>query len=145
MEIKFILARDMRINCSLLYVLKNAAGSFLATDNTHVRTQSAIQIFVWNLVANELMQNAAKSLGTDQPQVESTEKFHDCWPLEGLSCKLKHVSVSSPFFAFGVLIISFPQRRGKVVYKAKRPKYFGSLRGGIKHDRWACHSGLSGT
>lgn len=75
MEIKFILARDMRINCSLLYVLKNAAGSFLATDNTHVHTQSAIQIFVWNLVANELMQNAAKSLGTDQLQVESTEKF----------------------------------------------------------------------
>lgn len=52
----------MRINCSLLYVLKNEAGSFLATVNTHVHTQSAIQIFIWNLVANELMQNAAQSL-----------------------------------------------------------------------------------
>lgn len=62
MEIKFILARDMRINCTLLYVLKNAEGSFLATDNTHVHTQAAIHIFVWNLVTNELLQNAAKSL-----------------------------------------------------------------------------------
>ena len=44
MEMKFTLARDTRINCSLLYVLKNAAGTLLATDNTHVHAQSAIQI-----------------------------------------------------------------------------------------------------
>lgn len=128
MEIKFILARDMRINCSLLYVLKNAAGSFLATDNTHVRTQSAIQIFVWNLVANELMQNAAKSLGTDQPQVESTEKFHDCWPLEGLSCKLKHVSVSSPFFCLRGFNYIFPseEREGSLQSQETKVLRFSS-------------------
>ncbi|KAL4843962.1 hypothetical protein H8958_003199 [Nasalis larvatus] len=45
----------------------------LATDNTRVHTQSAIQICVWNLVANELMQNAAKSLLTNQSQGQSTE------------------------------------------------------------------------
>ena len=44
MEMKFTLARDMRINCSLLYVLKNAAGSLLTTDTTHVHDQSAIHI-----------------------------------------------------------------------------------------------------
>lgn len=64
-EIQFILARDMRINYSLLYVLRNAAGSLFATDNTHVHTQSAIHIFIWNLVANELMQNGDKSLLTN--------------------------------------------------------------------------------
>lgn len=52
----------MRINCSVLYVLKNEAGSFLATDTTHVHNQSAIHIFIWNLVANELMQNKIQSL-----------------------------------------------------------------------------------
>lgn len=59
-----------------------------------------------------------------------------------------HVSFSSspppPPFAFQVLIISFPWRRRKVVCKAKRPEYFGSLHGRIKCDLWACHSGLSG-
>lgn len=44
MEMKFTLTRDMRINCSLLYVLENAAGSLLATDNTHAHAQSTIQI-----------------------------------------------------------------------------------------------------
>lgn len=52
----------MRINCSVLYVLKNEAGSFLGTDTTHVHNQSVIHIFIWNLVANELMQNAIQSL-----------------------------------------------------------------------------------
>lgn len=52
----------MRINCSLLYVVKNESRSFLATDTTHVHNQSAIQIFMWNLVANELIQNAIQSL-----------------------------------------------------------------------------------
>lgn len=66
MESKFFLTRDMRINCSLLDVLKNAAGSFAGTDNTRVHAQSAIQICIWNLVANELIQNAAKSLLTNE-------------------------------------------------------------------------------
>ena len=44
MEMKFTLTRDMRINCSLLYVLENAAGSLLATDNTPAHAQSTIQI-----------------------------------------------------------------------------------------------------
>lgn len=67
----------------MLYVLKTAAGSFLATDNTHVHTQSAIQIFVWNLVANELLENAAKSLGTNQARVESTESALTVGHLKG--------------------------------------------------------------
>lgn len=37
-----------------------------ATDNTRVHAQSVIQICIWNLVANELVQNAAKSLLTNQ-------------------------------------------------------------------------------
>lgn len=117
----------------------------LATDNTRVHTQSAIQICVWNLVANELMQNAAKSLLTNQSQGQSTESALTAGRLKGC-----HASWSTfPFllllsFSFRVLIISFPQRRRKVVCKAKRPKHFSSLHGRVKCDLWACHSELSG-
>jgi hypothetical protein len=41
-------------------------GVLPATDNARVHAQSAIQICIWNLVANELIQNAAKSLLTNQ-------------------------------------------------------------------------------
>lgn len=92
--IQFILVRDRRINCSLLYVLKNAAGRLLATDNTHVHTQSALPIFVWNLVANELMQNGAKSLLTNQTQVESAQRALAAG--RSVPRKLKHVSFSPP-------------------------------------------------
>lgn len=48
------------------------------------------------------------------------------------------------FFPFRVLIMSFPQRRKKVVCKAKIPKHFSSLHGRIKCDLWTCHFELSG-
>lgn len=138
-EIQFILARDRRINCSLLYVLKNAAGRLLATDNTHVHTQSALPIFVWNLVANELMQNGAKSLLTNQTQVESAQRALAAAPQVET-----HFLFSSSFSSFRVLILSFPRRRRKVVSQATRPKDLGSLHGRIQCDLWACRAGLSG-
>lgn len=103
MEIKFILVRDMRINCSLLYVLKNAAGSFLATDNTRVHTQSAIHVFVWNLVANELLQNEAKSLLRNQTQVESAQSALAAGRLKSCHASQSAVSFSSlsPSFPSG--------------------------------------------
>lgn len=54
----------MRINCSLLYVLKNEASSFLATDTTHVHNQSAIRIFIWNLVADANVIHSLQQINT---------------------------------------------------------------------------------
>lgn len=104
-EIKSILARDMRINCSLLYVLKNAAGSLLATDNTHVHTQSAIHIFIWNLVANELRQNGAKSLLANQTQVKSAQSALTAGRLKGC-----HESWCTFPFLLLLLLLLLPSR-----------------------------------
>lgn len=61
-----------------------------------------------------------------------------------MKLKARYLFFSLSFFAFRVLIMSFPQRRKKVVCKAKRPKHFSFLHGKIKCDLWACHFELSG-
>lgn len=90
------------------------------------------------------MQNAAKSLLTDPTWVLKAPKVPWLLAARRLVMQVEARFLSSPsFFPSGSEFPS-PQRRRKVVCKAKRPKSFGSPHGELNATPWACPSGLSG-